>query len=266
MKRITTAVLREMKAADEKIAALTAYDYTFAALLEEAGVEVVLVGDSLGMVIQGRENTLRVTMEDMVYHSACVARGCTRVMLVVDMPFGSFQVSPGETFANAVRLLGAGGAHMVKLEGGEPMCETIRYLTERGIPVCAHVGLTPQSVHQLGGFRVQGRGHHGVRLLEEVKCLEEAGASLIVLEAIPSLLAAEITAALDIPTIGIGAGADTSGQVLVLQDLLGIFPGKAPRFARNFLQEGGSIRGAVERYVAAVKAGEFPGTEHTYGG
>lgn len=264
MKPVTTANLREMKAAGEKIAVLTAYDYSFSALLDRAGVDIVLVGDSLGMVIQGHDSTLPVTMDDMVYHNACVARGCPRALRVVDMPFGSFQISPAETFRNAARLLGEGGAQVVKLEGGEPMVETVRYLSRRGIPVCAHVGLTPQSVHQLGGFRVQGRGRNGVRMLEEAKRLEEAGASLMVLEAIPSLLAAEITAALNIPTIGIGAGPDTDGQVLVLQDMLGIFPDRTPKFARDFMQEGGSIEQAVQRYIQAVKEGEFPGPEHGY--
>ena len=262
--RTTLTALQEMRAKDEKIAVLTCYDASFAALLEAQGVDVLLVGDSLGMVLQGHETTLPVTLDDMVYHTACVARGARQAFIVADMPFGSFQVSPQEAFAHAARLMAA-GAQMVKLEGGAAMAETVEFLTGRGIPVCGHIGLTPQSVHQMGGYRVQGREPADARrLLEDAAALERAGAGMLVLETIPALLAAEITAALSIPTIGIGAGAACSGQVLVLYDILDIYPGKKARFAKNFLQGAGSIAAAVKNYVAEVKAGSFPAPEHSF--
>lgn len=262
--RTTLTDLHAMRSKDEKIAVLTCYDASFAALLETQGVDVLLVGDSLGMVLQGHETTLPVTLGEMVYHTACVARGAKQAFIISDMPFGTFQVSPQETFAHAAKLLAA-GAQMVKLEGGAPMTETVRFLTGRGIPVCAHIGLTPQSVHQLGGYRVQGKETAAAqRLLEDASALEQAGASMLVLETIPALLAAEITAQLTIPTIGIGAGAACSGQVLVLHDMLDIFPGKKARFVKNYMQGSGSIAAAVASYVAEVKAGSFPAQEHSY--
>ena len=248
----------------EKIAVLTCYDASFATLLEAQGVEVLLVGDSLGMVLQGHETTLPVTLDDMVYHTACVARGAKQAFIISDMPFGTFQVSPEKTFEHAVRLMAA-GAQMVKLEGGAAMVETVRFLTGRGIPVCGHIGLTPQSVHQLGGYRVQGKETAAAeRLIEDAAALEQAGAGMIVLEAVPALLAAEITAQLTITTIGIGAGAACSGQVLVLHDMLDIYPGKKARFVKNYMQGADSIAEAVANYVREVKDGTFPAQEHSF--
>ncbi|MDP1995703.1 MAG: 3-methyl-2-oxobutanoate hydroxymethyltransferase [Gallionella sp.] len=262
--KITLTTLQAMYGKDEKIAVLTCYDASFAALLEAQGVDILLVGDSLGMVLQGHETTLPVSLDDMVYHTACVARGAKQAFIIGDMPFGTFQISPQETFANAARLMAA-GAHMIKLEGGAVMVETVEFLAGRGIPVCGHIGLTPQSVHQIGGYRLQGKeAAAGRKLLEDAVALEQAGAAMLVLETIPALLAAEITAALSIPTIGIGAGAACSGQVLVLHDMLDIYPGKKARFAKNFLQGAGSIAVAVKNYVAEVKAGSFPAPEHSF--
>jgi len=262
--RTTLTKLKAMCDKGEKIAMLTCYDASFAALLEAQGVDMLLVGDSLGMVVQGRETTLPVSLDEMVYHTACVARGSEQIFILADMPFGTFQVSPQETFAHAVRLMAA-GAQMVKLEGGAAMLETVRFLTERGVPVCAHIGLTPQSVHQMGGYRVQGRDIAGAQqLLADAVALEQAGAGMIVLEAIPALLAAEVAAQLTIPSIGIGAGADCSGQVLVLYDMLDIYPGKKPRFVKSFMQGADSIAAAVARYVAEVKSGSFPAQEHCF--
>ena len=262
--KITLTKLHTMRKEAEKIAVLTCYDASFAALLEEQGIEVLLVGDSLGMVLQGHETTLPVTLEQMIYHTGCVARGAKQSLVVSDMPFGTSQISPEQTFEHAAQLMAA-GAQMVKLEGGEAMVETVRFLTERGIPVCGHIGLTPQSVHQLGGYRVQGKETAAAqRLLQDAVALEQAGAGMIVLEAMPSVLAAEITAALVIPTIGIGAGAACSGQVLVLHDMLGIYPGKKARFVKNYMQGVGSIAEAVASYVREVKDGSFPAQEHSF--
>jgi 3-methyl-2-oxobutanoate hydroxymethyltransferase len=262
--RITLTTLQKMAQEGSRIAMLTCYDASFAAVLEEAGVDSLLVGDSLGNVLQGHESTLPVTLRDMVYHTQCVARGSKRAFIVGDMSFGSFQVSPEETLRNAAELMAA-GAHMVKIEGGRPMLETIEFLTDRGIPVCGHLGLTPQSVHALGGYRVQGRGEDaGQQLLRESKQLEQAGAGMIVLEAIPAALAREVTAAITIPTIGIGAGVDCSGQVLVLHDMLDVYPGKKAKFVKNYMRPTGSIQGAVELYVKEVKARTFPGPEHSF--
>jgi len=263
--RITLNNLQKMAQDGNRIAMLTCYDASFAALLEGAGVEALLIGDSLGMVLQGHDTTLPVTQRDMVYHTACVARGASRAFIIGDLPFGTFQVSPQETFRNAAEIMAA-GAHMVKLEGGRPMLDTIEFLTARGIPVCGHIGLTPQSVYQFGGYKVQGRGESGAeRLLEEAKLLEQAGAGMIVLEAIPAALARDITAAtLSMPTIGIGAGPDCHGQVLVLHDMLDIYPGKKAKFVKNFMRAAGSIHGAVEMYVKEVKARTFPGPEHSF--
>jgi 3-methyl-2-oxobutanoate hydroxymethyltransferase len=265
VKPVTVATLREMKRAGDKIACLTAYDFSFASLLDRAGVDLIMVGDSLGMVMQGHESTLPVSVADMAYHSACVARAVRRALLVVDLPFMSYQKSPEQALANAGRLMQRGGAHVVKLEGGLVMAPTVRFLTERGVPVCAHIGLTPQSVHQLGGYKVQGRGDDAARqLAADARALQEAGASLIVLEAVPAALAREISSDLAIPTIGIGAGVDCDGQVLVLHDMLGVYPRPAPKFSRNFMQGADSIEAAVRAYVTAVKERRFPDAEHSY--
>ena len=262
--RITLNTLQKMAQEGNRIAVLTCYDASFAALLEAAGVDSLLVGDSLGNVLQGHETTLPVTLRDMVYHTQCVARGSKRAFVIADMPFGTFQQSPQETFRNAAELMAA-GAHMVKIEGGAPMVETVEFLTDRGIPVCGHLGLTPQSVHQLGGYRVQGKGEsEGQRLLREAKQLERAGAGMMVLEAVPAALAREITAAVSSPTIGIGAGVDCHGQVLVLHDMLDVYPGRKAKFVKNYMRGAGSIQGAVELYVKEVKAGTFPGPEHSF--
>jgi len=243
---------------------LTCYDASFAALCDAAGVEILLVGDSLGMVVQGHDSTLPVTMEDMEYHVRMVARGSERALIVADMPFGSYQVSPAQAYSNAARLMVA-GAQMVKLEGGQVMADTVRFLIERGVPVCGHVGLIPQSVHQLGGYRVQGKTDDGARqLLEDCRALEQAGAAMLVFEAIPAALARQATAALAIPTIGIGAGKDCSGQVLVLHDMLDIYPGRKARFVKNFLAGASGVQDAIRRYVEAVKSGAFPAPEHSF--
>ncbi|MDR1709289.1 MAG: 3-methyl-2-oxobutanoate hydroxymethyltransferase [Candidatus Accumulibacter sp.] len=263
-RRLTHLDLAKMKAAGEKIAMLTCYDASFARACEAAGVEVILIGDSLGNVVQGRETTLAVTVEHIAYHTACVVRGSERALIAADLPFGSFQESPQAAYRNAVTLMAA-GAQMVKIEGGEEMAETTHFLTSRGIPVCAHVGLTPQSVHQLGGFRVQGKDEAGAaRFLAGAMAQQEAGAALIVLEAVPAALAAQATAQLSIPTIGIGAGKDCSGQVLVIYDILDVAPGRKPRFVRNFMAGQDSITAAIAAYVAAVKDGSFPAPEHCY--
>ena len=262
--RTTLTRLQAMNSKGEKIAVLTCYDASFATLLEAQGVDVLLVGDSLGMVLQGHETTLPVTLDDMVYHTACVARGSRQAFIVADMPFGTFQVSTEKTFEHAAKLMAA-GAQMVKLEGGAAMVETVSFLTGRGIPVCGHIGLTPQSVHQLGGYRVQGKESAAAqKLLADATTLEQAGAGMIVLEAVPALLAAEITAQLTIPTIGIGAGAACSGQVLVLHDMLDVYPGKKARFVKNYMRGATSIAEAVATYVAEVKIGSFPGQEHSF--
>ena len=265
MKPVTITTLASMKQAGEKITCLTAYDYSFAHLLDSAGIDMIIVGDSVGMVCQGHETTLPVTLSDMVYHTRCVASGCQRTLIVADMPFLSYEVSPEQTFTNAGRLMKEGCAHVVKIEGGRAMAETVRFLTERGIPVCGHLGLTPQSVHQLGGFRVQGRDKAAAeRLRNDAHALQEAGASILVLEAIPSELAKDVSGELTIPTIGIGAGADCDGQVLVLQDMLGIYPRRSPKFSKNFMAGNGSIQAAVEAFIAAVREREFPGPEHSF--
>ncbi len=262
--RTTLTKVQTMHGKGEKIAVLTCYDASFAALLEAQGVDVLLVGDSLGMVLQGHETTLPVTLDDMAYHTGCVVRGAKQAFIITDMPFGTFQVTPQEAFTHAEKLMVA-GAQMVKIEGGAVMVETLRFLTERGIAVCGHIGLTPQSVNQLGGYRVQGKEHAAAqKLIEDAAALEQAGAGMIVLEAVPALLAAEITAQLNIPTIGIGAGVECSGQVLVLHDMLDIYPGKKARFVKNYMQGSASIAGAVASYVSEVKAGKFPGEEHGF--
>ena len=242
---------------------LTAYDASFARVLDAAGVETLLVGDSLGMVVQGRDSTLAVTVDDAAYHVECVVRGAQHAFILGDLPFGSYQESAQQAMRSSARLMAA-GAQMVKLEGGSAMAETVRFLTERGVPVCGHVGLVPQSVHALGGFRVQGRDEAGSRrIAADAKALADAGASMVVLEAIPAALASEITAALAIPTIGIGAGPGCSGQVLVMHDMLGV-SGYEPKFARNFLHGSQGVAAAAASYVAAIKDGSFPGPENCY--
>lgn len=262
--RLSHLDLSKLSNSGEKIAMLTCYDASFAALLDRCGIDCLLVGDSLGMVLQGHDSTLPVTLDDMVYHTASVARGTRRAFVIADMPFGTSQISPAETFRNAARLMAA-GAQMVKLEGGLEMVETTHFLTSRGIPVCAHIGLTPQSVHQLGGYKVQGRdGAAANRLKDEAQALARAGAQLVLLEAIPAALAAELTQQLSVPTIGIGAGKETSGQVLVLHDMLNITPGRKARFVKDFMAGQPSIEGAIVAYCQAVKSGAFPGPEHMY--
>jgi len=265
MDKITSHSLIEMKGESRKIVCLTVYDYSFAAVLDQAGVDVVLVGDSLGNTIQGQESTLPVTMDEMVYHGRCVARGIKRALSVVDLPFMSFQASVEQAVVNAGRLVKEGFAEMVKLEGGAVVLDQVKAITDASIPVCAHLGLLPQSVHKLGGYKVQGRDPVAAeKMLNDAVALQEAGATLLVLEAIPSALAAEITQALRIPTIGIGAGPETDGQVLVLQDMLGIYPGKSPKFSRNFMTGADSIQGAIKAYVDAVKNHSFPAAEHSF--
>ena len=264
-KPLTLHRLREMRDAGEKIAMLTCYDASFARLLDDAGIDCLLVGDSLGMVVQGHATTVPVTLDDMAYHVACVARSNRGAWLVGDLPQGSYHASPAQALASAVMLMQA-GAQMVKLEGGGWTAGTVRFLTERGIPVCAHLGLTPQSVHALGGWRVQGRDEAGAAtLLRQARELQDAGASMLVLELVPATLATQVTQALDIPVIGIGAGPGCSGQVLVLHDLLGVSPGKPARFVRNFMEGAASAQDAVRAYVNAVKSGSFPQVPaHTY--
>ncbi|GGY26486.1 3-methyl-2-oxobutanoate hydroxymethyltransferase [Paludibacterium paludis] len=262
--RVTVETLRIMHREGRKISMLTCYDASFAHLMDEAGVEVLLVGDSLGMVMQNRGSTLPVTMDEMVYHTECVTRGAKQAMVIGDLPFGSYQESPQQAFASAARLIQA-GAQVVKLEGGAFMADTVRFLVERGIPVCAHIGLTPQYVNIFGGFKVQGKTDEAAdRLVADAVALEAAGASLIVYECIPAPVAARISAAIDIPSIGIGAGRDVSGQVLVMHDMLGVYPGKKARFVKNFMEGRGSIQEAVKAYVDEVRAGTFPADEHAF--
>lgn len=264
MSPVTTATLMQMKARGEKIAVLTSYDASFTTHIEDAGIEVILVGDSLGMVIQGQESTLPVAVEEMVYHTRCVARARRNALLVADMPFMSYSSSQ-QALNTAGRLMKDGGAHMVKLEGGGTQLETVRQLTANGIPVCAHLGLLPQSVHKLGGYRVQGRDGDSARMMrEDALALEAAGAQLLVLECVPARLAGEISRELEIPVIGIGAGAACDGQVLVLYDMLGITPRQPPRFTRNFLEQSGSVAAAIAAYAQAVKEGSFPAQEHSF--
>lgn len=262
-KPVTVTSLQALRNSGEKITMLTCYDASFAALMDRAGVEVLLVGDSLGMVCQGHDSTLPVTLGDMAYHTASVARGNRTAFLIADMPFGTYP-TPETAYANAIRLMQA-GAQMVKIEGGAWLADTVRFLTERAVPVCAHLGLTPQSVHQLGGFKVQGKTAEAADILKaDALKLQESGASLLVLEAIPSALGKEATELLTIPTIGIGAGPHCSGQVLVMHDMLGTFPGPKARFVRNFMDGQASIESAVRAYIAAVKDKSFPAPEHCF--
>jgi len=261
---ITQPRLAEMRARGEPIAMLTCYDASFAALLDSVGIDSLLVGDSLGMVVQGHSSTLPVTLDDVAYHVRCVARANRYAWLVADMPFGSYQAGAESALANAVALMRA-GAQMVKIEGGAWLAPTVELFARSGIPVCAHVGLTPQSVHVLGGYRVQGRDAQAAdRLVADALALEQAGATMLVLEMVPAALAETLTQRLTIPTIGIGAGAGCSGQVLVLHDMLDVYPGRRPRFVRNFMAGASSVREAVERYRDAVKTRAFPAAEHAF--
>jgi 3-methyl-2-oxobutanoate hydroxymethyltransferase len=262
---VTLTELKKMCAEGRKIAMLTCYEASFAALFDRCGVDALLVGDSLGNTVQGQKNVLPVTLDQMAYHTECVCRGTNHAFILSDLPFGSYEESPAQAMRGAARLMAA-GAQMVKLEGGEFMAETVRFLTERGVPVCGHIGLIPQSVHQLGGYRVQGRDDAGAaRLKADALALEQAGATLLVMEMIPAALAGEITAAMTATvTIGIGAGSKCNGQVLVMHDMLGVFPGKTARFVRNFMQDAATIDEAVTAYISSVKDGSFPSPEHCY--
>ncbi len=261
-KPITVNTLAKMKRDREKFTVLTAYDASFAALLEAAGVDVLLVGDSLGMVIQGQRTTVPVTLDDMIYHTRLVARGCHATLLMADMPFASY-ATVEQAVHNAARLMREGGAQMVKLEGGGWLVDTVRQLSRNGIPVCAHLGLLPQSIHKLGSYRVQGREETTARqIIDEALALQDAGADVALVECIPAELAARLAEALTIPLIGIGAGPGCDAQVLVSYDMLGITPGRRPKFSKDFLTGHDSLQAAVEAYVRAVKSGEFPGPEH----
>lgn len=263
--------LQQMIQRGEKVAMLTCYDATFAKLMETGGVDVLLVGDSLGMVLQGAENTLRVTMQDMIYHTRCVAAGAPNTLILADMPVNSYEIHPEVALENAQELTEA-GAHMVKFEGGDNLVKTARYLVENDIPVCAHLGFMPQHVKEFGGYKIQGKTEESAQqILRDASSMKDVGVSLVLLEMVPAALAKQVTAI--VPTIGIGAGAECSGQVLVLQDLLGIYSGpaskppaqyKSPRFAKNFLKQAGSVQQAIADYIQAVKAKTFPAAEHSY--
>jgi 3-methyl-2-oxobutanoate hydroxymethyltransferase len=262
-KAVTIPTLFDMRAKGEKITMLTAYDASFASLMDMCGVETLLIGDSLGMVCQGHNSTLPVTIDDVAYHTASVARGNKTALILADMPFGSY-ATPEQAFHNAVKLVQA-GAQMVKIEGGAWVVDTVRFLVEREIPVCAHLGLTPQSVHRFGGYKVQGKTTAAAEQMKaDALALQQAGASLIVLEAIPAALGKEVTDMLTMPTIGIGAGPDCAGQVLVMHDFIGVFPGKKARFVKNFMEGQTSIEGAVRAFIKEVKEGTFPAQEHCF--
>ncbi len=264
MSQVTLSTLRKLKQEGAKFATLTAYDASFARLMDESGVDVLLVGDSLGMVVQGEATTLPVSMDEMVYHSRLVARASSRALVMTDMPFLSY-ATQAQALENAARLMKEGGAHCVKLEVHGGMVDTVRLLADYGVPVCAHLGLLPQTVHKLGGYRVQGRDPAvAAEMLETAKAMVAAGADILLLECVPSALAAAITAAVEVPVIGIGAGPDTDGQVLVVYDMLGITPGKRPKFSHDFLQGAGSVQAAIAAYVEAVKSGRFPTPEHGF--
>lgn len=261
----TVSTLMQQKQSGDKITMLTAYDFTTARIMDECGVNSLLVGDSLGMVMLGYENTLPVTMEDMIHHTAAVSRGAVHAFVVADMPFLSYQISVQEAVANAGRLIKEGGAHAVKLEGGAEVCEQIRAIVKASIPVVAHLGLTPQSVNAFGGFKVQGKSLEQARkLIEDAEKIQEAGACAVVLEGIPAKLAEIITRKLTIPTIGIGAGNGCDGQVLVYQDMLGLTTGHTPKFVKQFAQLGEQMRSGIADYIRETKGGSFPAQEHTY--
>ncbi|QFT56201.1 3-methyl-2-oxobutanoate hydroxymethyltransferase [Microbulbifer sp. THAF38] len=261
-KLVTVQTLRKMKANGEKFITVALYDAPMAAMAQKTGVETVLVGDSLGMTVLGYDSTVPVTMEQMIYHVEAVARGNKKSLIMGDMPFMTY-ATPEQALTNATRIMQA-GAHMVKIEGGAWLADTVKMLTDRGIPVCAHLGLTPQSVHKLGGYRVQGRDEkHAEQMLEDAILLDQAGADLLVLECVPSALAKRITESVSMPTIGIGAGRDTDAQVLVINDILGLTE-QPPKFSKNFLVEAGDIPGALRKYAADVKLGVFPEDSHTF--
>ncbi len=261
---VNVSTLRRMKSDGEPIACLTAYDASFAQLVDIAGADLILVGDSLGMVIQGHETTVPVTVAHVVYHTRIVARGVSRAFLVADLPFMSY-ASPEQALDNAVRLMQEGGAMMVKLEGGQGQIDVVSCLARHDLPVCAHVGLKPQSVHKIGGFRVQGREPSAVRqMVEDAKALEGAGADVLLLECVPNEVGELVSEAIDLPIIGIGAGPAVHGQILVLYDMLGITQGRTPRFVKNFMDGAGSPLEALEAYVIAVKNGEYPSGEHCF--
>lgn len=260
---VTVNTLKEMKQSGEKFTCLTSYDATFAQVVSSTGVEVILIGDSLGMVLQGNDSTLPVTLEDMTYHTQCVSNGNQGALLMADMPFMSY-ATPAQAMESAAALMQS-GAHMVKLEGGDWLCETIRLLSERGIPTCAHLGLTPQTVNKMGGYKVQGRlDDQANKMVSDAIALAIAGADVILLECVPAHLAEKITQSVDIPVIGIGAGNKTDGQVLVIHDMLGVTSGHRPKFVKNFLEGNGSISAAIENYITDVKSGAFPSEEHTF--
>ncbi|WP_429182006.1 3-methyl-2-oxobutanoate hydroxymethyltransferase [Aeromonas salmonicida] len=263
MSKITTASLLKMKQDGQKITAITAYDASFAKLFDDEGAHVLLIGDSLGMVLQGGQDTLAVSVDEMVYHTRCVTRGASNALIIADMPFMSY-ATPEQTYQTAARLMAA-GARMVKMEGGDWLCDSIRHLTRNGVPVCGHLGLTPQSVHVFGGFKVQGRDEYQAQeIYRQALCLQEAGIQLLVLECVPVALAERITKALRIPVIGIGAGPATDGQILVMHDAFGITSGYVPKFTKNFLAEAGDMHAAIRLYVQQVSEGTFPGPEHSF--
>ena len=263
MNKITLSAIQKLKSEGKKFSVLTAYDATFAHIISEAGIEILLVGDSLGMVIKGLDSTIPVTMHDMTYHVDSVAKGNQGSLIMADLPFMSY-ANEDDALSNASALMQS-GAHIIKLEGGSWLKKTISRLTECGIPVCAHIGLTPQSVHKLGGYKIQGRDEQGAQnLIDDAIALEQAGADILLMECIPSALATKITDQVSIPTIGIGAGPGTDAQVLVLHDMLGIATDYSPKFVKNFLVEAGSVQSAIKAYNNAVKNGEFPGPEHCY--
>lgn len=261
----TAVTFQEAKRNGQKLSMLTAYDYSTAKLIDEAGVNAILVGDSLGMVVLGCEDTLSVTMEDMIHHSAAVSRGIKNTLLITDMPFMSYQTSVYDAVVNAGRLVKEGRAHAVKLEGGREVCPQIRAIVDASIPVCAHLGLTPQSVNAFGGYKVQGKGEEAAqKLLDEARAVEEAGAFAVVLECVPQALAAKVTESIRIPTIGIGAGAGCDGQVLVYQDMLAMYSDMKPKFVKQYAQIGDQMREAFKAYHQEVTKGIFPAGEHTY--
>ncbi len=261
---VNVSTLRRMKADGKPIACLTAYDASFAQLVDMAGTDLVLVGDSLGMVVQGHDTTVPVTVADIVYHSKAVARGLSRAFLVADMPFMSYS-NPDQALDSAVRLMQDGGAMMVKLEGGEGQVDIVAHLARHDIPVCAHLGLKPQSVHKIGGFRVQGREAQQAReMLDAARRLQDAGSDIVLLECVPNEVGQAVTEALDVPVIGIGAGPDVDGQILVLYDILGITQGRLPRFVRDFSAEAGTPLTAIEAYVNAVRDRSYPAPEHCF--
>ena len=262
--KVTTKTLRQMKVDGEKIACITAYDAAFAHIIDNVGMDVILIGDSLGMVVQGRATTIPVTVDDIVYHTQLVARGTKRAMLMADMPFMSYS-SPQDCLRNAARMMKEGGAEVVKLEWGELEIDMVARLTECGIPVCAHLGLTPQAIHKYGGYRVQGREEKTAhKMKQDALALEKAGADILLLECVPSRLAQEITHAAGVPVIGIGAGPDADGQILVLYDVLDIAPGKRTRFSKNYMAAAGSVHGAIETYVKEVKSVAFPTAQYAF--